>query len=69
MHEGDSNMNGSSTNRDNPTFANDTDTPETPSIETSPGILPQEPIAREAPSRKQANREKPSHGKGETTAL
>jgi hypothetical protein len=62
-------MNGSSTDRDNPSFANDTDTPETPSIETSPGILPQEPIAGEAPSRKQASREKSSHGKGEATAL
>ena len=51
-------MSGSSTDQDKPTFANDTDTPETPSIETSPGILPQEPIAGEAPSREQAGRPK-----------
>ena len=48
-------MSGSSTDRDKPTFANDTDTPETPSLETSPGILPQKPIAGEAPSREQAH--------------
>ena len=39
-------------------FANDTDSPETPSTETSPGILPQKPIAGEAPSREQAGRGK-----------
>jgi hypothetical protein len=49
-------MSGSSTDRDDPTFANDTDKPENPSTETSPGILPQTPIAGEAPSREQADR-------------
>ncbi|EWY36663.1 hypothetical protein N825_25930 [Skermanella stibiiresistens SB22] len=44
---------------DKPAFANDTDTPETPSIETSPGVLPQKPIAGEAPSREQAGGAKP----------
>ncbi len=44
--------------QDKPNFANDTDTPETPSTETSPGILPQKPIAGEAPSREQAGRRK-----------
>jgi hypothetical protein len=47
-------MSASSTDKDEPNFANDTDTPETPSTETSPGILPQKPIAGEAPSREQA---------------
>jgi hypothetical protein len=51
-------MSGSSTDRDEPNFANDTDTPENPSTETSPGILPQKPIAGEAPSREQAGRSK-----------
>jgi hypothetical protein len=51
-------MSGSSTDQDKPTFANATDAPETPSLETSPGILPQEPIAGEAPSREQAGRRK-----------
>ena len=47
-------MSGSAADKDNPTFANDTDTQQTPSIETSPGILPQKPIPDRAPSRKQA---------------
>ncbi|HYI69381.1 MAG TPA: hypothetical protein VEX87_06540 [Skermanella sp.] len=51
-------MSASSTDKDEPNFANDTDTPETPSTETSPGILPQKPIAGEAPSREQAGRGK-----------
>ena len=51
-------MSASSTDKDEPNFANDTDTPETPSTETSPGILPQKPIAGEAPSREQAGRRK-----------
>ncbi|GEO35897.1 hypothetical protein GGE65_000182 [Skermanella aerolata] len=51
-------MSNSSTDKDEPNFANDTDTPETPSTETSPGILPQKPIAGEAPSREQAGRGK-----------
>jgi hypothetical protein len=46
-------MSGSSADKDNPTFANDTDTQQTPSTETSPGILPQEPIPGRAPSRSQ----------------
>jgi len=51
-------MSGSSTDQDKPTFANDTDAPETPSLETTPGILPQKPIAGEAPSREQAGQRK-----------
>jgi hypothetical protein len=49
-------MSGSRSGKDEPTFANDTDTPETPSIETTPGVLPQKPIPGEAPSREQADR-------------
>lgn len=49
-------MSGSRSGKDEPTFANDTDTPETPSIETTPGVLPQKPISGEAPSREQADR-------------
>jgi hypothetical protein len=55
-------MSDSTTDKDEPNFANDTDTPETPSTETSPGVLPQKPIAGKAPSREQAERgkDKPS---------
>ncbi|QQP91894.1 hypothetical protein IGS68_12105 [Skermanella sp. TT6] len=49
-------MSGSRSGKDEPTFANDTDTPETPSIETTPGVLPQKPIPGKAPSREQADR-------------
>jgi hypothetical protein len=60
-------MSGSSTDRDNPTFANDIDSPETPSLETSPGILPQKPIADEAPSREQTSRKQTKRDSGKAT--
>ncbi|PWC38927.1 hypothetical protein [Azospirillum sp. TSO22-1] len=39
-----------------PTFANDTDGQQIPSIETTPGTIPQTPLPGKAPSRPQANR-------------
>lgn len=42
--------------RDDPTFANDTDGPRVPSIETTPGTIPQTPLPGKAPSRPEADR-------------
>ncbi|WP_448189021.1 hypothetical protein [Azospirillum sp. sgz301742] len=42
--------------RDNPKFANDVDGQQIPSIETTPGTIPQTPLPGKAPSRPQADR-------------
>lgn len=42
--------------RDKPTLANDADGSQIPSIETTPGIIPQTPQPEKAPSREQAKR-------------
>jgi hypothetical protein len=44
---------------DQPTFANGTrnDTEQSPSIETTPGTIPQRPDAAKAPSRRQAEKD------------
>lgn len=39
---------------DKPTFANDTDGLQAPSIETTPGTIPQTPLPGRAPSRPEA---------------
>ena len=41
--------------RDDPTFANDVDGQQIPSIETSPGTIPQTPLSGKAPSRREAD--------------
>lgn len=41
---------------DEPTFANDVDGPQVPSIETTPGTIPQTPLPGKAPTRPQADR-------------
>jgi len=50
--------------RDKPSFANDVDGPRIPSIETTPGTIPQTPLPDAAPSRPQS-RAKPRR-KGRT---
>ncbi len=42
--------------RDAPTFANDVDGQQIPSIETTPGTIPQTPLPGKAPSRPEASR-------------
>ena len=42
-------------NRDKPTFANDLDGLQAPSIETTPGTIPQTPLPGRAPSRPEAD--------------
>lgn len=42
-------------NRDKPTFANDLDGSQAPSIETTPGTIPQTPLPGRAPSRPEAD--------------
>lgn len=39
---------------DKPSFANDTDGQQAPSIETTPGTIPQTPLPGRAPSRPEA---------------
>ncbi|WP_448204066.1 hypothetical protein [Azospirillum sp. sgz302134] len=41
---------------DTPTFANDRDGLQAPSIETTPGTIPQTPLPGRAPSRPEAKR-------------
>ena len=48
-------------NADKPSFANDTDGQQAPSIETTPGTIPQTPLPGRAPSR-------PEAGAGSTVA-
>lgn len=42
--------------RDEPSFANDVDGQQIPSIETTPGTIPQTPLPEKAPSRPQSRR-------------
>jgi hypothetical protein len=45
--------------RDEPSFANDVDGQQIPSIETTPGTIPQTPLPDTAPSRAQSDRKEP----------
>jgi len=49
---------------DEPTFANDVDGQQIPSIETTPGTIPQTPLPGRAPSRPQADKAAETGGGG-----
>ena len=55
---------------DDPAFANDEDGQQIPSIETTPGTIPQTPLPGRAPSRPQASppaEERPQEGRDDAT--
>ena len=51
--------------RSKPTFANDTDGLQAPSIETTPGTIPQTPLPGRAPSRPDADHNSTVGGDGD----